>query len=74
MPIAQEVGNSKGPNEIRSETFMKFTQEHLKIELTLWPSFIEHIPFSLRHRWQRKTAILSASPWGTFLETLLGKA
>ena len=74
LPVAQAVGNSKGPNEIQSETFMKFTQEHLTIELTLQPSFIEHISFRLRHQWQRKTAILSASPRGTFLETLLGKA
>ena len=73
LPVAQAVGNSKGPNEIQSETFMKFTQENLTIELTLRPSFIEHIPFRLRHRWQRKTTILSASPRGTFLETLLGK-
>ena len=83
LPVAQAVGNSKGPDEIWSDTFMKFTQEHLTIELTLWPSFIEltlwpsfieHIPFRLRHRWQRKTTILSASPQCTFLETLLGKA
>ena len=47
LPVAQAVGNSKGPDEIWSKTFMNFAQEHLTIELTLWASFIEHIPFRL---------------------------
>ena len=47
LPVAQAVGNSKGLDEIWSETFMNFAKEHLTIELTLRASFIEHIPFRL---------------------------